>query len=922
MALFLSVDGRMDNVPNTNTSYVFPTLKVLGTTNINGLQINGRNGTGGYVLSATGTGSGVAWTPLAAGTSQWTGTVGSPIYYVPNVGIGASTAATAKLQVTGNLYVSNSVTTTNVYATRFVGDGGLLSNVTAVGFIQPLSNLVVSNSVTTTNVFVNGTLSVPGAMSSNIANTTFFYDTLTIPYINTQVLNVASVSVASNISTVGFTSNALNTVFNYSTLTVPFINASTLNVASTSNLGPMYIASGAGVTSLTVTGNVFASNALVAPSIYGTLTGTHYGILSGSNTIAGSTQTLTGTAGVTSLNATGNLYVSNALTTMNLFATGNTSSISNMVIQSFDFVVAATAGSYSNVCSITDVPNGSAIYAIYVDMMARGAGGSAQTKTYIIVSNYNATTGVWTRALPIGNPSAGGQTGLDVMTLNGTTILRVTNRNAAETVNIGMVVKVSSSSFSRVAITDLTSAVGSTGTGATQTGFYPTTLLTQVANRVGLSIEVPTANLHVGGNQIIAGLTGTTSLNVTGNVFASNALVAPSIYGTLTGTHYGILAGANTIAGSTQTLASTAGVTSLNVTGNVYTSNSMTTTNVFAGTVSTTNPISFRNRVINGDFLIDQRNAGAATTPTVDGKPVIDRWKANIVGSGRCQVGQGLGGILAPAGFTSYLGMKVTTTTTVGAGDYFFLSQVIEGVNTIDWFFGQPAAKTVTLGFWVYSSITGTMGGFVRNAGTSAGNYTRSYPFTFTVNSINTWEYKTITLAGDTTGTWYRTQTDGIEFGIDLWNGTTFQSSPGAWAAGNYTGPSGGTIDFAGTLNSYVYITGIQFETGPVATPFERRHYSYELAMCQRYYETTIARLGGYNLTGGGLRSSVYFNTKKRPAASPTFTVISAVETPINMGTVNIDNSNFDGSSARIIASITTTGDGYGQWKVAVDCEF
>ena len=836
----------MDNVPNTNTSYVFPMLKVTGTANLNGIQINGKNGPPGYVPVATGTGSGVAW-GLPPGSTQWSGTAGGPIYYVPNVGIGASTTATAKLQVTGNLYVSNALTTTNVYATRFVGDGGLLSNVTAVGFIQPLSNLVVSNSVTTTNVFVNGTLSVPGAMSSNIANTTFYYDTFTIPYINTQVLNTATLYLTSS------------------------ANVATLNVASVSNLA---------------------------------------------------TLSLTGKTGVTSLNVTGNLYVSNALTTTNVFATGNTSSISNMVIQSFDFVVAATAGSYSNVCSITDVPNGSAIYAIYVDMMARGAGGSAQTKTYIIVSNYNATTGVWTRALPIGNPSAGGQTGLDVMTLNGTTILRVTNRNAAETVNIGMVVKVSSSSFSRVAITDLTSAVGSTGTGATQTGFYPTTLLTQVANRVGLSIEVPTANLHVGGNQIIAGLTGTTSLNVTGNVFASNALVAPSIYGTLTGTHYGILAGANTIAGSTQTLASTAGVTSLNVTGNVYTSNSMTTTNVFAGTVSTTNPISFRNRVINGDFLIDQRNAGAATTPTVDGKPVIDRWKANIVGSGRCQVGQGLGGILAPAGFTSYLGMKVTTTTTVGAGDYFFLSQVIEGVNTIDWFFGQPAAKTVTLGFWVYSSITGTMGGFVRNAGTSAGNYTRSYPFTFTVNSINTWEYKTITLAGDTTGTWYRTQTDGIEFGIDLWNGTTFQSSPGAWAAGNYTGPSGGTIDFAGTLNSYVYITGIQFETGPVATPFERRHYSYELAMCQRYYETTIARLGGYNLTGGGLRSSVYFNTKKRPAASPTFTVISAVETPINMGTVNIDNSNFDGSSARIIASITTTGDGYGQWKVAVDCEF
>ena len=292
----------MDNVPNTSTSYVFPTIKVLGTTNINGLQINGRNGTGGYVLSATGTGSGVAWTPLAAGTSQWTGTVGSPIYYVPNVGIGASTAATAKLQVTGNLYVSNSVTTTNVYATRFVGDGGLLSNVTAVGFIQPLSNLVVSNSVTTTNVFVNGTLSVPGAMTSNIANTTFYYDTFTIPYINTQVLNTASLYITSN-------------------MTVALANVATLNVASVSNLATLSLTGTAGVTTLNVTGNVFASNAFVAPSIYGTLTGTHYGVLAGSNTMSGSTQTLGGTAGVTTLNVTGNVFASNALVAPSVYGT-------------------------------------------------------------------------------------------------------------------------------------------------------------------------------------------------------------------------------------------------------------------------------------------------------------------------------------------------------------------------------------------------------------------------------------------------------------------------------------------------------------------------------------------------------------------------------------------------------------------------
>jgi hypothetical protein len=227
----------------------------------------------------------------------------------------------------------------------------------------------------------------------------------------------------------------------------------------------------------------------------------------------------------------------------------------------------------------------------------------------------------------------------------------------------------------------------------------------------------------------------------------------------------------------------------------------------------------------------------------------------------------------------------------------------------------------VTLSFWVQSSITGTAGGFVRNAGSSASNYTRSYPFTFTITNTLTWEYKTVTIPGDTGTPWYTTQTDGVEFGIELWNGSTYQSAPGAWAAGNFTGPSGGTINYAGTLNSVMNITGVQFELGSVATQFERRHYGFELAECQRYYERTIARLGGYHTTNNYLRSSVYFNTKKRPAASPTFTVISTPESN-NLGSLNLDNSNFDGSSARILAQVTTTGDAFGQWSVSVDCEF
>ena len=395
------------------------------------------------------------------------------------------------------------------------------------------------------------------------------------------------------------------------------------------------------------------------------------------------------------------------------------------------------------------------------------------------------------------------------------------------------------------------------------------------------------------------------------NLVVSNSLTTTNVFATR--------ANVGTLNVGSISALTTANVGTLNV-GSISNLNSLNLTTLNVTSVVSASPISFRNRVINGDFFTDQRNSGAATTPSVDPTRTIDRWKVNIVGSGRCQVGQNLGAIVSPSGFTSYYGMKVTTTGTVNPGDYFFLSQVIEGINAVDFAWGTAAARTITLGFWVYSSLTGTMGGFVRNAGSTGGNYSRSYPFTFSVSSASTWEYKTVVIPGDTTGQWLSNQTDGIEFGIELWNGTAFQAAPGAWAAGNFTGPSGGTAAFAGTLNSYMYLTGVQVELGPVGTPFERRHINFELAACQRYYEVTIARVGGYNTNGAYIRGSVYMNTKKR-AVAPTLTVISTLESS-NCGSLGFDNSNFDGSSARYLVPLTSTGDAYGQWKVSVDCEF
>jgi hypothetical protein len=324
----------------------------------------------------------------------------------------------------------------------------------------------------------------------------------------------------------------------------------------------------------------------------------------------------------------------------------------------------------------------------------------------------------------------------------------------------------------------------------------------------------------------------------------------------------------------------------------------------------------FKNRIINGDGFIDQRSDGSSTTPGVGAVNFIDRWKMNVFGSGRLTIGKNYGGVTPPDGFVSYIGMKTTTTSTPAANDYNFLTQMIEGSNLIDLQFGTANAKSFTISFWAYSSLTGTFGGSIRNS-----SATRSYPFTYTISSSNTWEKKTVVIPGDTTGTWSTSHLGGLEIIFVVSNGTTWQATPFAWAAGNYTGPNGSLVNLIGTLNATLYLTGIQAEIGSVATPYERRNYGHEFALCQRYYQITEVRTGGYHTALSFLRGSVFLNTAARPISSPVFTVLSTDES-FNHGTLNVDNSNFRGDSFRYLVQVTTTGDAFGQWKVGADFEF
>lgn len=278
-----------------------------------------------------------------------------------------------------------------------------------------------------------------------------------------------------------------------------------------------------------------------------------------------------------------------------------------------------------------------------------------------------------------------------------------------------------------------------------------------------------------------------------------------------------------------------------------------------------------RNRIINGDMRIDQRNAGAAVTIDNNFVYTLDRWQPEDATDGvfTCQRST-----VAPTGFTNSLLLTVTTAdTSLAASQFAYVRQCIEGFNIVDFGWGTASAQAVTLSFWVRSSITGTFGGSIKN---SASN--RAYPFTYAITSANTWEYKTIIIPGDTSGTWLADNGLGLQLLISIGAGSTLSGAAGAWAGANYVSATGAT-PLIGTNGATFYITGVQLEAGTVATPFERRSYGQELALCQRYFEkknynsTAYERISTAFVPGTStstLMETVFTFTEKRALPSVT----------------------------------------------------
>jgi hypothetical protein len=300
-----------------------------------------------------------------------------------------------------------------------------------------------------------------------------------------------------------------------------------------------------------------------------------------------------------------------------------------------------------------------------------------------------------------------------------------------------------------------------------------------------------------------------------------------------------------------------------------------------------------RNRIINGEMRIDQRNAGASvTTNSANRTYGVDRWYG---------FGQASDGVFtiaqsttAPAGFVNSTLITVTTAdTSIGATQEYLFGQMVEGFNVSDLGFGSASAKAITLSFWIRSSVTGTFGGVLANSGRD-----RSYPFTFAINSANTWEQKTVTVAGDTTGTWATDNGTGFRVDFSLGAGSSYLASAGAWTTTAARGATGQT-NLIGTNGATFYITGVQLEAGSVATPFERRSYGQELALCQRYYEKsydmgttpgTGTATGGWIVTSASSSSyeMIQYSQKR---ATPSVTVYSS----------------FDGASGNVVEFATNT---------------
>jgi hypothetical protein len=288
-----------------------------------------------------------------------------------------------------------------------------------------------------------------------------------------------------------------------------------------------------------------------------------------------------------------------------------------------------------------------------------------------------------------------------------------------------------------------------------------------------------------------------------------------------------------------------------------------------SATINAANTFGFKNRIINGGMTISQYN-GTSSVTAANATYILDRWVGNMTVAGKFTAQQSS---TAPTGFINSLLLTSTSAYTLATGEFVATRQLIEGLNVSDLAWGTASAKAVTLSFWVQSSVTGTFGGTLAN---SASN--RVYVFSYSISSANTWTQISITIAGDTSGTWLTTTGVGIGVRFCIGAASDYQGTPGSWGTTSYTAPTGQT-SLVATNGATFYITGVQLEVGSQATSFDFRDYGRELNLCQRYYQALVEG-GGYFHSGSAISTSqvrgprfTFFQTMR---TTPTITLPTA----------------------------------------------
>ena len=438
------------------------------------------------------------------------------------------------------------------------------------------------------------------------------------------------------------------------------------------------------------------------------------------------------------------------------------------------------------------------------------------------------------------------------------------------------------------------------GTGQTFTlSETPATANTVIAAIDGV-VQTAPSNYNISGSTIIFTSAPAASANVTVRHlgFRTVATVTALSAGSVTATE--IVDGAVTNAKLAGSITSDKLVS---VNGSLLIANTVANSAIQTGSIENylrANTLDFgmRNRVINGDMRIDQRNSGAAVTitNTSDTTYTLDRMGAYGSQASKFTVQQDSSANTV-AGFTNSLKVTSLSGYSITSTDDFDVRHIVEGLNFADLNWGTANAKPVTLSFWVRSSLTGTFGGSFANSAIN-----RSYPFTYTIIAANTWEQKFITVAGDTTGTWLTTNGRGIQVFFGLGVGSTYSGTAGAWAGATYVSATGAT-SVVGTNAATWYLTGLQLEEGSVPTSFEYRQYGTELVLCQRYFQRIDGMIGS---AGSSTQVYVSLNYPIEMRSTPTLNISGAMEV------TDIAAANYSQSSAHVAINggtqLTTRG--------------